>query len=74
MSIEKNEQEFNFSIPPINPEIKKKRKIKKGWIIFAIVVILIVATLYFSRPFIIDYLNGLFETIGHPDGPAYPID
>ena len=74
MSVEKKEEEFDFSIPPINQEIKKKRKIKKGWIIFAIVVFLIVVLLYFSKPYIADYLNGLFESIGHPDGLAYPID
>ena len=72
MSVEKNEQEFIFSIPPINYE--KKRKIKKGWIIFVIVVLLIVSAFCFSKPYIAEYLNELFETIGHPDGPAYPID
>ena len=74
MSTENNNQEHDFSIPPTVPKTNAKRKVKKGWIIFAIIVLLIVVALYFAKPFIVDYLNDLFETIGHPDGPAYPID
>lgn len=74
MSTEKNNQEHDFSIPPTVPKPNAKRKVKKGWIIFAIIVLLIVVALYFAKPYIVDYLNDLFETIGHPDGPAYPID
>lgn len=74
MSTENNNQEHDFSIPPIPKKTQKKRQIKKGWIIFAIVVLLVVIILYFSKPYIVEYIREQIKTIGHPDGPAFALD
>lgn len=74
MSTEINNQEPDFAVPPVQKEIHKKKRIKKGWIIFAVVVILFVALFHFSKPYIVDYIREQTQTIGHPDGPAYPVD
>ncbi len=70
----KNNQEIDFSIPPNPEKTSKKIRIKKGWIILTIIVLLAVISFYFSKPYINDFIREKIESIGHPDGPAYAVD
>lgn len=69
MSTEMNNQEPDFAIPLIKKGTQKKKRIKKGWIIFAVVVVLLVALFCFSKPYIVDYLREQMQT-----GPAPLVD
>lgn len=74
MSSKNNSQELDFAIPPNLEKPSKKIRIKKGWIIFTIIVLLVVIIFHFSKPYINDFIREKIESIGHPDGPAYVVD